>query len=174
MLNTSEPLAAGLVTLRKIVSEDEPLLLKIYASTREDELKLVPWTAEQILAFVTMQWQAQTTHYATYYPTADYNVILYQNEPAGRIIVERRDNRILLIDIAVLREFRNRGIGTYLLQQLLDESDAARKRIDLQVQKFSPALRLYERLGFSVSEDLGLDFEMVRLPVGQRPISGND
>ena len=56
---------------------------------------------------------------------------------------------IRLVDIAVLPEFRNQGIGSFALGRLLDEAKSKGKYVDLQVLKTnSPAIRLYERFGF--------------------------
>lgn len=51
--------------------------------------------------------------------------------------------------IAVLPEYRGRGIGTALLEQLLEQLRAAGYvAVSLSVQQKNPALHLYERLGF--------------------------
>ena len=51
--------------------------------------------------------------------------------------------------IAVLPEYRRRGIGTALLEQLLEQLRAAGYvAVSLSVQQENPALHLYERLGF--------------------------
>jgi hypothetical protein len=46
-------------TLRPVQEEDEALLLEIYASTRADEMALVPWNGAQKQAFLHMQFSAQ-------------------------------------------------------------------------------------------------------------------
>jgi len=59
-----------------------------------------------------------------------------------------------LVDIAILPEQRNRGVGTTFLRDLIAESESTGRPLKLQVAKGNPAARLYERLGFSrVSED---------------------
>ncbi len=59
-----------------------------------------------------------------------------------------------LVDIAILPEWRNRGVGTAFLRELIAESEYTGRPLKLQVAKGNPAARLYERLGFSkVSED---------------------
>ena len=40
-------MAVGKVTLRPVQDSDDEFLLKVYGSTREQELAQVPWTAEQ-------------------------------------------------------------------------------------------------------------------------------
>ena len=85
---------------------------------------------------------------------------MLDHNPIGRILVDRSGETIRLVDIALLTEFRGRGIGSILLRRLLDEGAAAGKRVVLSVYKFNPAMRLYERLGFfKVAED-GLYVQM--------------
>src|SRR5581483_1581951 len=57
------------VSFRDVGPEDVPLLFALYASTREAEMALVPWTAEQKRAFVEMQFAAQQQGYANSYPS---------------------------------------------------------------------------------------------------------
>jgi ribosomal protein S18 acetylase RimI-like enzyme len=86
--------------------------------------------------------------------------------PVGRILVDRGESSILLNDIAVLTEYRNAGIGSRLIQDLIKEATAAGKPIMLHVLTSSPAVRLYERLGFSRTGDDGAYFEMKWIPAG--------
>ncbi|MEW5832360.1 MAG: GNAT family N-acetyltransferase [Campylobacterota bacterium] len=50
--------------------------------------------------------------------------------------------------IAVLPEFRGRGIGSEMMSQLLIEAGALYERISVSVVSDSPAIRFYERHGF--------------------------
>ena len=44
-----------MLTLRPCTDDDLPFLLEVYASTRADEMAIVPWTDEEKQAFVRMQ-----------------------------------------------------------------------------------------------------------------------
>lgn len=142
----------GTITLRPLGSQDQDFSCQVYASTRAEEMALVDWPAEQKMAFLKMQFEAQRTHYHTYAPQATWQVILFEGQPAGRLILDRsEEGRIALKDIAVLPEFRGKGIGSYLLQTLIDEARAANKSILLHVESFNRASQLYLRLGFRPS-----------------------
>jgi ribosomal protein S18 acetylase RimI-like enzyme len=52
------------------------------------------------------------------------------------------------MDVALLPQFRGRGIGTYLLGNILSLGLRSGKIVTIHVEVFNPALRLYERLGF--------------------------
>lgn len=144
------------VTLRPAGPEDEAFLYGVYAGTREEEMAAVDWSATEKERFLKMQFTAQHTYYHQQYPDADYDIVLRNGDAVGRLYVHRRPDEIRIVDIALLPEHRNAGIGTSLLEDLLREGAAAQKPVRIHVEKFNPALRLYERLGFSVMEDRGV------------------
>jgi ribosomal protein S18 acetylase RimI-like enzyme len=148
------------VVLRPAREADGPLLLSLYASTRADELASVPWSAEQEAAFVAQQFAVQAAHYATHYAGLSADVILVDDEPAGRLLVARWANEIRIVDISILPEFRGRGAGGVLLRRLLDEATAAGKRVTIHVELGNRALGLYERLGFRPVGEHGVYLRM--------------
>lgn len=154
------------ITLRPIEPGDEMLLYRVYASTREAELALVDWTEEQKAAFVQMQFVAQHTHYQEYYPNAAFLVILGDGQPVGRLYVDRWADQIRVVDIALLPEHRNAGIGSALLKDLMSEATVAGKPLTIHVEQYNPALRLYERLGFTKISDRGVYYLMEWRPEG--------
>lgn len=156
------------VCLRPEVPEDRTFLYRLYASTRADEMKLVPWNDSQKEAFLRMQFDAQTTHYHRYYPDASYEVILLEEETIGRLYVQRTQDEILLIDITLLPKYRGAGIGGGLLNDLLSEAAAQRKPVRIHVERENPAMHLYTRLGFQKIEDKGIYYFMEWTPGRQR------
>ncbi|MGB6299818.1 MAG: GNAT family N-acetyltransferase [Rivularia sp. (in: cyanobacteria)] len=54
------------------------------------------------------------------------------------------------LSIAVLPEYRNQGIGTKLISNLLEIIKDIYPAISLSVSSENPALRLYQRLGFEI------------------------
>jgi len=146
----------AMLTLRPIRSDDLPFLYTAYASTRLEELAPLGWSVEQQAAFLTQQFNAQHQYYQANYPGADFQIILVNDQPAGRLYVDRRAGEIRIVDIALLPEYRNSGIGSRLLRDLLAEATLAGKLVSIHVEKFNPALRLYERLGFSIVDDRGV------------------
>jgi GNAT superfamily N-acetyltransferase len=148
------------VSLREATPEDEPFLLEVYASTRMEEFEGTGWSDDQKHAFIRMQFLARERCY----PRVDNRIILLNGRPVGRMLVDRSDELILLRDIALLTEFRNAGIGTRLIQDLMQEATAAGKPIGLHVLASSPAARLYERLGFVRSGGDATYLEMKWVP----------
>jgi ribosomal protein S18 acetylase RimI-like enzyme len=91
-------------------------------------------------------------------------VILVDQQPAGRLYVARWPEEIRIVDIALLPQYRNAGVGTTLLQELQVEAVQAGKPLRIHVEQFNPALGLYRRLGFRVIEDRGVYFLMEWTP----------
>src|SRR5205085_4092849 len=121
-----------------------------------DELAQVEWGAGQKEAFLRMQFAAQRSEYDARFPDAEYDVILLDGQPVGRLWTGRDAAQIRLLDIALLPAAQRRGIGGALVQRLIAEARASGKRLRHMVFVLNPdALRFYERLGFRVIEDLG-------------------
>ena len=148
------------IAFRPAEPADQEFLYRVYASTRTEELAIVPWDDAQKEAFLRMQFNAQHTYYHAEYPDAAYQVILADGEPIGRLYVHRPPNEISIIDIALLPEHRRAGIGRSLLTDLLAEGKATGKPVRIHVEKENPALNLYERLGFTKIGDTGVYWYM--------------
>jgi len=136
------------IAFRRATEDDVPFLREVYATTREEELRSVDWSAEQKAAFLDMQFAAQKTHYEEFYPASDFLVILLDERRIGRLYVHRGEADIEVLDIALLPEYRGRGIGRMLLEEILDEGRATGRNVRIYVEHFNPARRLYDRLGF--------------------------
>jgi len=143
-------------TLRPVVDGDRDLLYRIYASTRTEELAPLPWDEPTKDAFLRAQFAAQDRYYRQTYPDATYDVVLAQDEPVGRLYVDLGTRAVLIIDVALLPPHRGRGIGTSLLTRVLDEARRVGQPVRVHVERFNPARRLYERLGFHQVADQGI------------------
>jgi ribosomal protein S18 acetylase RimI-like enzyme len=154
------------VFLRPAGVADEDFLLSVYASTRADELSRVPWNPEQKHAFVRMQFLAQKQHYAATYPKASHDIICVNGgaSPVGRIYVDRGGEAFHILDITILPQHRNAGTGSLLLRQVMAEAAACGAPVTIYIERFNPALHLFEGLGFRKDQENGLHFLMKWLP----------
>ena len=145
----NEPYPDSPLRFRPIEANDEAMLLTVYASSRSEEMALLPdWTEAQKLAFLTQQFQAQHLYYQQNYPRANFQVITGNGQVAGRLYLDRRPAEIRIVDITLLPAFRNRGFGVQILQNLQAEAAVADKPLTIHVERQNRALQLYERLGF--------------------------
>lgn len=162
----------GEVALRAVRPEDEEFLLDVYASSRADEMALVPWDEAQKRAFLRHQFEAQGAQYFARFPDAHYSIILYKDRPAGRFWIGRSAEEIRLLDIALLPEFQNQGIGAVLVRALIEEAERANLPLRHMVFKLNTdAMRFYERLGFMPTEDLGAYIHMELSPAARQTSS---
>jgi len=136
------------ITLRSTTAEDEPLLYQIYASTRVEELRPIPWNEAEKAAFLTLQFVSRREDHQQRFPNAANQIILADKTPVGRLYVNRQEDEIRIVDIALLSEFRGQGIGSLLIRELLAEAAATSRPVRIHVEKHNPAVRLYQRLGF--------------------------
>lgn len=142
--------------LHRATPEDDPFLLSVYASTRAQELDQVQWAAGQREAFLKSQFEMQRREYDAKFPDREHDVIEIDDRPAGRIWIARDSEEIRLLDIALLPEFQNRGAGSLLVNDLIEEARTTNKRLRHMVFVLNDnADRFYERLGFVVFEEVG-------------------
>src|SRR2546423_6011261 len=92
---------AGPVTLRPVVAQDEAFLLRVYSSTRMDEMALVPWSEAQREVFLKSQFDAQQHHYQTNFPQAKHEIIERAGQPIGRLYVLRTDEFTRILDLTI-------------------------------------------------------------------------
>jgi ribosomal protein S18 acetylase RimI-like enzyme len=151
---------ASSITFRPAQPDDEPFLFRVYASTRADEMALSGWDATQQEAFLRLQFTAQKMAYGAQYPDAEHRIILDDDRLIGRMLIARTENEIRLVDITLLPERRRAGIGTALIRNLQSEAASAGQPIRLRVMKSNRAALLYQRLGFSKSDESSTHFQM--------------
>ncbi|MBD2472966.1 GNAT family N-acetyltransferase [Nostoc sp. FACHB-145] len=151
---------------------DEPFLFELYASTRAEELDAWGWDESQRNLFLQMQFKAQQWTYRTNFPDAQQQLVKLGDRSIGSILVHRSAAEICLVSIALLPEYRNQGIGTYLIQQLLQKATQTQRSVKLQLLSGSRVFRLYQRLGFTKIGDSVIHWQMEwRLPEVRRSSS---
>ncbi len=150
-------MAAPVYRMRPVTEFDRELLLRIYGSTCVDELAQVDWSEADKARFIESQFEAQAKHYADVYPDGQYDVIESSaGEPIGRLYLHRSRAELRIIDIALLPTWRGQGLGSRILDDVLNEAVATSRVVSIHVEIFNPAQRLYERLGFVPVETRGL------------------
>jgi len=147
-----------------VMPDDESFLFDVYAGTRSEEIAAWGWDALQQQAFLRMQFDMQRRSYAMQYGNMDHYIISRDGERMGQLRVVRNGGEILLVDIALLPEFRNAGHGTTIIKSLQQEAADAGVPLVLSALAHSAARKLYERLGFQAVEEHGMHVRMTWVP----------
>ena len=157
------------LTLRPEQPEDAPFLFRLYASTREDELTLTGWDDTTRARFLQGQFQAQRTGYRSQFPNGEFDIVLLDSTDTGRIVLNQMADKVRLVDLVLAPPARNRGLGTALTKALLAEAARPNQPVRLHVIRHSPAVRLYQRLGFGKIGEHGFHDEMEWRPIAMKP-----
>ena len=109
--------------------------------------------------YITQTWgwdeDWQKRNFAEIFKTEKAKIIVFEKKDIGYWEVGEREVETVLISIRLLPKYQRRGIGTKIIEDLLDNSQ---KPIRLQVLKVNPAKKLYERLGFEIFDETDTHF----------------
>jgi ribosomal protein S18 acetylase RimI-like enzyme len=154
-MNSAVPASSPTTTeiaLRPATADDEPLLFAIFCEVRGAMFAGLPEPQKDIL--LRMQFHAQKSGYEQGYPDAERMIVVADGRSVGAVLVQRSTVIWRLVDISLFTAYRNQGIGTRLIRDLLDHAAKSARSLQLQVARDNPAARLYERLGMQmVAED---------------------
>ncbi len=132
--------------------DDLEFLAKVYYATRIEEFSMFGWSEDQLKSLLEMQFNSQKQSYSIQFPAAEHLIICLYQEKIGRIIINRTSEDLRLVDIALLPEFRNLGVGSKIITDLIEEAKRKTLPLTLQVARSnSAAFRLYQKIGFQVT-----------------------
>ena len=79
-----------------------------------------------------------------------YKIIICDNKKIGCCLVEEKDDGVILDEIYLEEEYRNKGIGTNIIKKILQNNPI----VYLWVYKENiKAISLYKKIGFNIIED---------------------
>ena len=160
MSDESDPKA--IVSLRPAEPLDRRFFFGLYADTRLDEVAAFGWNDMQTAAFLQMQFEARQSAYRLQYPHSEDYVVLRDNEPAGRLITDRSNAPIVIVDIAIAAEFRRQGLASHLIRNLQAEASVDDRDILLRVDmQNAGAFELYRTMGFEVTGENQIMYSML-------------
>jgi GNAT superfamily N-acetyltransferase len=145
------------VAFRPALAEDFDYCERLYFAEMERinrELKLD--RAVQVASF-RRQWDV-----------AQVRIITLDGADIGWLQSTTRDGAFFLGQLFVEAPRQRRGIGTAVMNHLIDEATRTRQAMTLGVVKSNPAKRLYERLGFHVTHEDDRKFYMRREPAAPK------
>lgn len=148
------PWTGGVLSLRPETPNDLQFRFDLFVRSRPPEWDQVRLPLEQLTQVMNQQFWAQTQTYLARFPDGRFDIVELDGQPIGRIVVNRTEERIHIVDQAIAPGMRNRGLGTAIMRQLMDEAAASGRIMSLKVSNANdPCMRLYSRLGFEVVED---------------------
>ncbi|MCQ4319489.1 GNAT family N-acetyltransferase [Stutzerimonas stutzeri] len=152
------------VELRALHPGDMAFIERLYAGSRAMEMSHSGWPDEQIATFLSQQFHAQHIYYQTHYPDGEFFIVEHEGRAIGRLYLFWGPTSLNLIDITLLPDFQGRGIGTALIEDQLHKVDEQGLGVDLFVEPYNPAQRLYARMGFYLNGDSGVYQRLRRDP----------
>jgi len=154
-----------MVAVNPLTHDDEAFLRRLLIATLADELAAWAWPEAMRDQLLDMQYRIRRQGIQANYPTAQCSIVSEGGAPVGWVVVCWSDAEAHIVDIAVLPERRNSGIGATVLRGVLAESDRRGVPASLNVNVTNRAVRLYERLGFTRTGGNQVQHFMERAPV---------
>ena len=102
--------------------------------------------------FVDEQRVSRHDEYDNFEKSAMHYLAYIDEKPVGAARWRETNQGIKLERFAVLKEYRNRGIGSLLLKKILRDVRHMQKKIYLHAQL--PAVKFYEREGFRMEGEI--------------------
>jgi GNAT superfamily N-acetyltransferase len=146
--------------LRRVAEADRDFLFGLFVRDREQEFAHVSWSADQTRQLIRMQFDAQQRHYRSRFPVAAHDLVLVNGEAGGQLYLDRQVNQFVVVDFALMPEFRRLGLGSRIMASVQADAAAGGMRITGHVHRANPAARFWQRLGFVLAEEDDLYFKM--------------
>lgn len=138
--NNQEKLTA--FTLRNATEADLPFLFKVSTEAMKP-------VHEALHPGEEFNEEQEFEKYKNKFDSNKIQIIQYQGKDAGRLRVERSPESIYVGGIQILPEFQNKGIGTAVFTELIEESKQSGVPIVLEVHEVNKnAINFYKKLGF--------------------------
>jgi ribosomal protein S18 acetylase RimI-like enzyme len=149
-----------LCAIRPLIPSDEPFLWEMLYQA----LFIPPGTEalpkeiiyQPELAKYVRDWQEDDTGFIAVLESSQISIgatwirLFNSNNPGYGYI----SDEIPELSIAILSEYRDRGVGTELLLHLFEHLKSRYPAISLSVSLENPAVRLYQSLGFEIIDQL--------------------
>lgn len=157
--------------VRPAAPQDQQFLYDLTYDVLSEQLYAHTWDPIIRDQLLDLQIKAKMGSYSVVHPHADYAIIMLDERPIGRMIIDRSGDFYHLVDISISPKHRGAGIGTRLVLALCMEAEMMHKNVRLYVSVTNPrAGGLYKRLGFRVIEDLETDILMERTPADRTQV----
>jgi ribosomal protein S18 acetylase RimI-like enzyme len=143
---------ASKAALRNAVGTERDYLYKVFRAAMKEYITQTrrEWSEQREEAQFQQQLDISATH-----------VIRVDNSDIGFITAPIRDKIIWIHTICIIPEHQNKGFGTEVIRSVIVQAREQKMPLYLSVLKMNPARRLYERLGFRVTQESTHHYQMV-------------
>jgi len=122
-----------------------------YGMSSDESRQLFGWDEKKQVENFASQWRLD-----------EARIITYAGDDVGWLQTKAAEDAVFIGSIYLDTPFHGRGIGTQVMQIVIDEARRDGKAVALGVVKINPARRLYERLGFRTAGEDEHKFYMRR------------
>ncbi len=134
--------------LHFVHKNDDAFLFALFCSARP-ELSLLPLPPKQLELLLQQQYRLQQASYTAQYPFAMSLVIEYQTVNIGKIVINKSDASVHIVDFVVASQYRGCGYGSVILESIKAYAHRIGATVSLSVDRQNVRARqLYQRLGF--------------------------
>jgi RimJ/RimL family protein N-acetyltransferase len=141
--------ARGPFTLRPERPEDADFLNALFRSHMLANVAAMPVDDDMKESLLRMQFRSQAMTYRAQYPDARFDVLERDGTPFGRLIVHEDAGVATFVDFALLPDSRGGGLGTAVIQRVLDWVAERCAVVRLSIVWHNEAsLRMTRRVGF--------------------------
>src|SRR6266404_6100496 len=117
---------------------------------------------KQIIRQLKLNMGAQINSFRQQWEPTQVRIITREGADIGWLQSTTTDGELFLAQLFLDAAVENQGIGTEVMHRLISEATLADRAVTLGVVKINPALRLYERLGFTITHEDDHKFYMRR------------
>ena len=129
---------------------------KLIKSSSKDIEKLIEYKKRTIFEYAKDLSEDETNKINNYVKTNvpkllnDYSNIVVDNKVIGCLLLTNKDDGILLDEIYLEEEYRNKGIGTDIIKKVLSDNNIVYLWVYKENNK---AISLYKSLGFKMIDE---------------------
>ena len=152
------------LSLRPMTGDDVPFVAALVASIKAEELSLAALPEAQLAPLLAQQHASQDRQFRSNFPDAEWLIVEQGGAPVGRLYLAEQDGAVHVIDVSIAAAARGRGLGGALLEDVMAAAATEGKGVSLEVARTNRAARLYQRLGFVPTRDLGVYVTMQWTP----------
>jgi ribosomal protein S18 acetylase RimI-like enzyme len=121
-----------------------------YEFARETYYATMRWFIERLFGWNQAE---QDASFASQFRLADARLIVADDQRVGWIQTQQSQSAVTLHQFYVVPALQRRGIGTRVLEMVIQEACNQGRSLKVAVVKINPAKSLYDRHGFRVTHD---------------------